>query len=354
MKFLKIRGKDYNLPIFFPDATRGYIKGISSKDLRKTKISGVVVNAYHILHENLLVRISKKGIHDYMGFNGIIISDSGGFQVMSLIHKNPELGRIYDDKIVFRLDDKKIILTPENCISTQLKIGSDIVMCLDDCTYANASLKEQKGSVKRTVKWARRCKAEFEKLTKNVKKDKKPLLFAIIQGGNNRELRKYCAEELINIGFDGYAFGGFPMHNGKIMINILKYVSKLIPDDKPKYAMGLGKPGDIIECVKLGYNMFDCVIPTRDARHKRLFIFTKKPNKKNISKSFKEINIRAKFCKAKKISKYCDCETCKNYTRKKLLTLFKANRKKANRLATIHNLRFYSIIMGTIGKNRNL
>jgi len=340
---VKIKNKKMHLPAFFPDATRGHIKNVSSQELRKTKTLGVVVNAYHILQENLIHRIGKSGIHKYMNFNGIVISDSGGFQVMSLIHKNPKLGKIYENEINFILNNKKIKLTPENCIQTQIKIGSDIVMCLDDCTHADFPLDKQKKSVERTIRWARRCKQEFSRLIKGMKQKDKPLLFAIIQGGNSKKLRKYCASELVKIGFDGYAFGGFPIKNGKLMKDILNYVSKLIPNGKLKYAMGVGKPEDIISCCKLGYNMFDCVIPTRDARHKRLFIFTKKPQKGNIK--FNEINIRKKYCKEKKISKYCDCEACKSYTRKQLLEFFKKDKEKAFKLATIHNLRFYSNLM---------
>jgi len=369
MKFLKLKGKNYKLPIFFPDATRGYVKYVSSKDLQDAKVQGVVVNTYHLLQENLIPKIEKIGIHKYMNFYKPIISDSGGFQVMSLIHQNPkpskllrnrynfdsaqkskytnkisDIGKIKENEIVFNLDNKKIRLTPENCIKTQIKIGSDIVMCLDDCTKPESNLKEQEKSVERTIRWARKCKKEFERLTKN-KRENKPILFAIIQGGNHKKLRKYCAKELVKIGFDGYSFGGFPMRNEKLMKNILQYVSDLIPRDKIKYAMGVGKPGDIIECFKLGYNMFDCVIPTRDARHKRLFIFIKNPNKKNLNNSFKEINIRKKYLKEKKISKYCDCQTCKKYTRKQLLILFKEDKEAAFKLASIHNLRFYSKLM---------
>lgn len=342
---INIKGKNYKLPIFFPDATRGYVKYVSSKNLQDAKVQGVVVNAYHLLQENLINKIENIGIHKYMRFYKPIISDSGGFQVMSLIHNNPKLGKICSDKIIFNLNDKKIKLTPENCIQIQIKIGSDIVMCLDDCTKPESSLEEQEKSVERTIRWAKKCKKEFVRLIKNKKEIKKPLLFAIIQGGNNKKLRKYCAKELVNIGFDGYAYGGFPIHKGKLMKDILKYVSQLIPKDKIKYAMGIGKPKDIIECFKLGYNLFDCVIPTRDARHRRLFIFIKKPNKKNLNSSFKEINIREKYCKEKKISRYCDCQTCKKYIRKELFDLFKTDKNKAYNLATIHNLRFYSQLM---------
>ena len=325
---INIRGKILNLPAFFPDATSGFIKSMDSNDLNECNIDGVVVNTYHLLKNNFIDKIEKKGIHNYMNFNKPIVSDSGGFQIMSLIHQSPELGKIHKNKIIFLLDSKKIELTPESCIQLQLKIGSDIIMCLDDCTRAESSFKEQEKSVERTIRWAKKCKKEFEKLTKNMKN--KPKIFAIVQGGDYKKLRKKCAESLIKMGFDGYSFGGFPVKKGKLMKNMLEYVSNLLPDDKPKYAMGIGKPQDIIDCVKLGYNIFDCVIPTRDARHKRLFI----PGK--------EIKIKPKYFNEKF---ECDCRLCKNFTLTELHNFFQTDRKKAEKLATIHNLKTYSNLM---------
>lgn len=337
-KFLKVKGKKMQLPAFFPDATYGNVIGVNSKELYKIKAQGVVVNIYHLLRKNLINKIGKIGIHAYINFFKPIISDSGGFQVMSLIHDNPKLGKIEENKIIFNLDSKKIILTPEKSIQLQFRIKSDIIMCLDDCTRADAGLNAQKKSVERTIRWAGRCKKEFVKLTKNM--EEKPLLFAIIQGGENKKLRKYCAEELLKIGFDGYAFGGFPVKNGKLLKGILEYTSKLIPNGFLKYAMGVGKPQDILECYKLGYNMFDCVIPTRDARHKRLYAFT------NNKLGFKTIYIRGRHSNDKNpISKFCDCPTCKNHSLKDVYWAFRENREKANNLATIHNLRFYSMLM---------
>lgn len=337
-----------NFPAFFPDATCGFVKSVSSSDLKNARIDGVVVNIYHLLKNNLIDKIARKGgIHRYMNFNKPVISDSGGFQVMSLIHRHPELGKIEDDKITFMLDRKKVVLTPEICIQLQLKIKSDIVMCLDDCTEVSVSQQEQKKSVERTIGWARRCKQEFERLTKNkkyAKGMKKPLIFAIVQGGENKRLRKHCAQELLKIGFDGYSFGGWPVKKGKLLNKTLKYVSSLIPDSKPKYAMGIGKPQDIIEAVKFGYDMFDCVIPTRDARHKRLFICRGKSQSK-----IKSINIRKKYFKMRT---GCDCHFCRNYSLRELHAYFKNDRKKAERLATIHNLRLYSNLMERLRKKR--
>jgi len=313
MKQITIRRRKLKLPAFFPDATYGEIKAVSSKDLMKIPVDGVVVNTYHLLKHNLISKIEKSGgIHKYMKLNKHIISDSGGFQVFSLIHKNPELGSIDNEKVTFMLHDKKIIMTPESCIQIQLKIGSDIIMCLDDCRHAKDYQEE---SVERTIAWARRCKNEFLRLTEKMKD--KPLIFGIVQGGENKELRRKCAEALVSIGFDGYAYGGWPMKDGKLLKGILKYTSNLLPNDRIKYAMGVGKPQDIIECVKIGYNLFDCVIPTRDARHKRLFIFS--------NGKFKEINVRKKYFRIKGV--------------KKLYNLFKKDRGEAEKFATIYNLK---------------
>lgn len=338
-----------NLPMFFPDATNARIRAVSNSSLKKIKVDGLVVNVYHLLRENLIRKIEKAGgIHKFMKFSKPIISDSGGFQVMSLIHNHPELGKITKNGAEFNLDNKKIKITPEKCIDLQLKIKSDIVMCLDDCTKPEASLKEQEKSVARTIEWARRCKNEFEKRTSKLKN--KPLLFAIVQGGESKKLRKICADKLRKLGFEGYAFGGWPVKEGKLLIGILKYVVKLIPKDRPRYAMGIGKPKDIIECVKLGYNMFDCVIPTRDARHRRLYVFTKKPSYENaMDFNFTSFNVRKKS--NGKLA-YCSCELCKKVGVKKLDLLFRTDREKAETLASIHNLRFYSQLMEKLRRKR--
>ncbi|MBI2046985.1 queuine tRNA-ribosyltransferase family protein [Candidatus Pacearchaeota archaeon] len=348
IKSIKTSHGYVHFPAFFPDATCGFVKSVSSADLKNAGVDGVVVNIYHLLKNNLVDKIARKGgIHRYMNFNKPVISDSGGFQVMSLIHRHPELGKIEDEKITFMLDGKKVVLTPETCIQLQLKIKSDIVMCLDDCTEASISQQEQKKSVERTISWAKRCKQEFERLTKNkrhAKGMKKPLIFAIVQGGENRTLRKHCAKELLKIGFDGYSFGGWPVKKGRLLSRTLKYVSSLIPEGKPRYAMGIGKPQDIIDAVKFGYDMFDCVIPTRDARHKRLFVCKGKNKNKIIS-----INIRKKYFNMKAD---CDCHFCRNYSFKDLHAYFRNDRRKAERLATIHNLRLYSRMMERLREKR--
>jgi queuine tRNA-ribosyltransferase len=361
IKKLKKNHITLNFPLFFPDATNGVIKGgVDSIDLENCKIDGVVVNTYHLLRHSLIEKIQDSGgIHKFMNFHKPIISDSGGFQIMSLIKENPSLGKIYEDKIVFRLENKKIVLTPEKCIKIQFQLGSDIIMCLDDCTKPSDSESKQKESVERTISWAKKCKEEFDRLIKNPKyKKNKPLIFAIIQGGNNKKLRKYCCNELLKIGFDGYSFGGWPINeNGEFMKDILEFTAKLIPNEFPKYAMGIGKPEDIVECFKMGYNIFDCVIPTREGRNRRLYLFKKDPKKiKNITKLTKNFYEYIQIEKSRfsndfsPVSKFCDCLTCKNYSKVYINSLFKAKEMTAYRLASIHNLRFYSMLMEILRK----
>lgn len=358
IKILKVRGREMKPPGFFPDATVGFVRGVDSEDLIKCHIEGLVVNTYHLLQNDLIEVINnKRGIHNYMNFPGVIISDSGGFQVMSLIRKDPKYGKITNEGAEFILDGKKVFLTPEKCIQIQMKIGSDIIMCLDDCTEPHLPKEEQEISVERTIAWAKRCKEEFIRLTKNLSENEKPLLFGIIQGGNNLELRKKCANALKEIDFDGYAFGGWPMgENGKFLGGLLRYTCKLMPENKLKYAMGIGKPENIVECVKMGYDLFDCVIPTREARNNRLYAFKKGlfGLKKLSSKSnfYKYVRVRNLEHSNDKnpISKYCDEICCKDYSREDIYNLFKKKDRLSIKLATMHNLRFYTMLMDRIRK----
>jgi queuine tRNA-ribosyltransferase len=347
MKEINIRGKRFLSPIFLPDATKGFIKCVSTEDIKKAQIEGLVVNAYHLFNEGIIKEVHKKGgIHKYMDFRGLIISDSGGFQVMSLIRDNKDLGYIDDDKAVFTVNGKRVELTPELCIKIQIIIGADIVMCLDDCTQPDLPYEEQKKSVERTIKWAERCKKEFERLTNGF--ENKPLIFGIIQGGKNLELRKKCADELKKIGFDGYAFGGWPAEKNEFLSELLEYTARLMPDDKIKYAMGVGKPENVAECFFMGYDLFDCVIPTREARNERMYVFKKgwfgmkKPSGK--SNFYKKVRIRNKehANKKKPLSEYCEMECCKKFSAAEIREMFKDKNPEAKRVATIHNLRFYS------------
>lgn len=351
MKTLKTLHGDITLPSFFPDGTKAVVKGVDSTDLIAAGVEGLVINTYHLLVNSLGGKMEKfGGVHNFMQWPRPIITDSGGFQVMSLVHDHPGMGKIDDQGITFKWDGKRIVLTPEKSIRLQLQLDTDIAIVLDDCTRSNQSLKDQEKSVERTIAWAKRSKEEF---AKSASGRKRPLLFAVVQGGNNKKLRKKCAEELIKIGFDGYCYGGFPVdEKGKFMTDILAYTAKLLPDGKPKYALGVGRPGDIVACVKMGYGIFDCVIPTREASHRKLYIWEKDPQNSLPPQGWKANFYNSIYIESGKyavdtnpISKFCGCLTCQNYSRAYLHHLFKVGDTLAIRLATVHNLRFYAKLL---------
>lgn len=341
------------LPAFFPDGTYGVVRSVDSKDLVDCDIPGLVMNSYHLLSKPGLSVLKKfKGIHNFSGWNRPILTDSGGFQIFSLIRENPKNGTIRKNEIIFRPEGEKIILTPEKSINSQFIFGSDIMMCLDYCTHPDDSYEINKISVEMTIDWARRCKDEYARQlsSRKIPNEERPLLFGIIQGGNFPELREKCAKELTDIGFDGFGFGGWPVNTeGKLIDDILKLTADLMPDDKPKYAMGVGKPDEILRCVKMGYDLFDCVIPTREARHNRLYVF-----KDSLEYEFYYILDSKHINENIPISPLCNCHTCKNYSRAYLYHLYKVGDSLGYRLATIHNLYFYEQFMDKIRRKNSI
>lgn len=355
LKEFTIKNKKMIFPVYFPDATRGVIRSLDSQDIRQAKIEGVIVNTYHLLSQPGTTVIKEfGGIKNYMDWDGWAISDSGGFQLLSLVYKNKGFGKISKDGIIFyrgsRGQKKKHYFTPEKSIQTQFTLNTDIIICLDDCPAVNAKEKEIDISVERTILWAKRCKEEFQKQIeiRKLSEVNRPLLLAVIQGGNDKQKRKYCAQKLIEIGFDAYGFGGWPMDEaGNFNHEIVGYTASLMPPELPKFALGVGNPKAIIEGFKSGYNIFDCVLPTRDARHRRLYCFAKDPDKIDILNDkniFEYLYInREKYVRDQSpISNYCDCHACRNYSRGYLSHLFEIEESLAWRLATIHNLRTYS------------
>jgi queuine tRNA-ribosyltransferase len=357
LKNFNINGKKIQFPIYLPDATRAVVRSVDSEDLKRSKIEGFVINTYHLMSEpGTPILESTGGIKKFMNWDGLAVSDSGGFQVFSLIYQDPKFGKITDDEVVFyrssKGEKKKYHFTPEKSIQVQFSIGSDIIICLDDVPPVRATEEHLKKSVERTIEWAKRCKEEFNKQIKQrgFTDSKRPLLLAVIQGGDFPHLREHCAKELIKIGFDGFGYGGFPMDSeGNFRTESLKLVADLIPDDKPKFALGVGTPQDIVEGFKIGYNIFDCVLPTRDGRHQRLSVLTKDPKELDVLNEpvFTYLNLnREMFVRDNgPISEFCDCYTCKNYSRAYLHHLFQIEEFTAGRLATIHNLRTYTLVI---------
>lgn len=354
-KRLELLHGELLLPAFLPDGTGGVVRSVDASDLRSAGIPGIVMNTYHlILKPGAKLIGALGGLHRFVNWNGVILTDSGGFQAFSLVRSNPEWGTIRKDGLIFKTNQgKKVILTPEKCIDAQFSFGSDIMMCLDYCTHPDDPYDMQKLAVDYTIRWAERSKLEYDRMVeaKYGHKGRKPLLFAIIQGGNDKELRHQCAEALTSMGFDGYGFGGWPLQdNGVLLTDILSYTAQLIPPGLPRYAMGIGKPENIIACARMGYNLFDCVIPTREARHGKLYIF----NTSNLDLESRDF-YECLYIKDDKyirddgpISESCDCYCCRNFSRAYLRHLFISKDCLAYRLATIHNLRFYTRLMSII------
>jgi len=349
-------------PIFMPDATRGAIKHLSVQDLHILGLDSLVANAFH-LHLRPGTKLIKGagGLHNFINWQKPILTDSGGYQVFSLIHKNSAQGSINDKGAVFRspLDGAKLKMTPELSVKIQFALGADMMVCFDDCPPNGYSDEMLAISTLRTIKWAKRCKSEYEKNVKiqssKLKSNKKPLLFAVIQGGNNLKLREDCAKQLVKIGFDGFGFGARHIDETGIFLKpALKYTADKIPENKLRFGLGIGLPEDIVRSIKLGWDMFDCVIPTREGRHGRLFFQKRMSNLKtqmsklNANNFYESINItNAKFTKDySPINPESKLKELHGYSKAYLNYLFKIKEPLAARLASLNNLEFYLKILG--------
>ncbi len=372
-KKFKIIGKNHNLrigrlrtkngendtPFFMPDATRGFVKFLSKDDLKKIGMGPMVVNTYHLYLQPGTELIKQSGgIHRFMNWPKPLLSDSGGYQIFSLIHKNPKMGKITDEKAIFKssLDGRMHELTPEKSIQIQFDLGVDMMVVLDDVPPVTYSEAKTKDAVKRTIRWAKRCKVEYEKQIKsrNIKNKERPLIFGVIQGGKNEKLRRYCAEELVKLDFDGYGFGARHVdEHGNLMEDMVRETAEMIPEDKLRFALGVGTPSDIVKFSELGWDMFDCVIPTREGRHGRLFLW----KRDDLEEGFYEtININNKIYQEdfSPIDPNCDCELCQNHTRAYLRHLFVSKDPLGMRLAAVHNLKFYLDLMQKLRNNSQL
>ena len=327
------------LPAFLPDATRGAVRAADAVDLAAVGIEAVVVNTLHLSHRpgaDLLARLG--GVHRYMGWDRPVVSDSGGFQVYSLVTGREKLGSVSARGFTYRMEKggKSQTLTPEKCIQRQFRIGADVMYCLDHCTHPEAPAEEQRASVEHTVAWARACRDEFDRRAEKL--DARPQLFAVVQGGNDPALRRECAARLVEIGFDGFGFGGWPIDREGALVEMVAFVASLLPDDLPRHALGIGKPENLVAAFRAGYNIFDCVIPTRDARHKRLYTFADGPALYRCVYLQDEKHARD----GGPLEEGCDCPLCARYSRAYLHHMFRFDDPVAYRLATLHNLRFYA------------
>lgn len=352
--FFRSQGKKIPLPLYFPDATRAVVRTLDSRDIEATKTPGVLVNTYHLFDEPG-TRVIKKfgGVRKFMDWSGALVSDSGGFQVMTLVKKMPGRGKITEEGVAFHpVGGKKISLTPEESIQFQMLLGVDMAVAFDDITEQHITFDQAKESVDRTVRWAKRSKIEFDKIwkAKGFTEKNRPYLLGVTQGGDFPELRIECTRRLVEIGFDGLGYGGWPVGElGDFNYEVGQIMAQHTPEDYLLFGLGIGKPHEIVTLYDLGFRIFDCVLPTRDARHKRLYVYN--------ANSMDEIDVHTPkfysyhvpdkeryYADTEPVSKACDCLLCTHYSRAYLAHLFRINDISAFRLATIHNLRFYSIL----------
>ncbi len=320
---LKTNHGDFETPMFMPVGTLANVKTLTPEELKEMSSAVILANTYHLwLRPGEDIVNQAGGLHKFMNYDGPILTDCGGFQVFSLVKNKKD---ITEEGVHFKnyLNGDKLFLTPELSIQIQNKLDSDIAMSFDECPPASADYDYLKNSVERTLRWAKRGKA--------VHANENQSLFGIIQGGPIEDLRAYSAKETVKMDFDGYSIGGVANdgESKEDMYKAIDYSIPYIPDDKPRYLMGVGDPIDIIEGTIRGIDMFDCVLPTRLARHGNAFTRHGKINLKN-----------AKYKKDFTPIEECDCYTCKNYTKAYLRHLVVCNEVLGGRLLSIHNIRF--------------
>ncbi len=346
------------LPAFLPDGTQGVVRAVDAQDVLVSEVQAIQMNVFHLMQRPGSSTIQALGgLHKMAGWSRPIFTDSGGFQIYSLIRQNPRLGSINERGAVFQpsRSRRKFKLTPEKSIQLQLSYGADVIICLDDCTHGDDSLAEQRASVSRTVQWARRCKEEYIRQveSKKLEATHRPLLVAVIQGGNDRELRQTCAEELLATGFDAFGYGGWPLDSeGNLLFDMLAYTRELVPQEFTLHALGVGHPVNVLTCARLGYELFDSTMPTRDARHGRLYSFTVDPRQTRLSGEgwleFLYVGDKKHIKETGPVSAFCDCLICRQYSLGYLHHLLKINDHLYPRLATMHNLRFMTQLMSNL------
>ena len=314
---------DVETPMFMPVGTLATVKGISPEELHAMNSQVILSNTYHLwLRPGEDIVAKAGGLHKFMNYDGPMLTDSGGFQVFSL----GKTRKIEEEGVYFKsiLDGSNLFLSPEKAIDIQNKLGADMIMSLDECAPYPCTYEYMKNSVERTIRWAKRGKEAH-------KNTEKQALFGIVQGGEFPELREYCAKALVEMDFPGYSIGGTSVGEPKdVMYKMVDDAIKWLPEDKPRYLMGVGNPIDLIECAMRGVDMFDCVLPTRVARHGALMTSQGRININN--EKYKE--------DFTPLDPECDCYTCRNYSRAYLRHLHKTDELFGKRLLSIHNVRF--------------
>ena len=327
-----------NTPCFMPVGTQATVKTLSPNELEEIGIEIVLCNTYH-LHLRPGIDIIKEngGLHKFMGWNHPILTDSGGYQVFSLA----KLMKVKKEGVHFQshIDGSKRFLSPEDAVKLQLGFRSDIIMPLDECVHYPVARERARDAMETTLDWAERSKKEFSIATENRAPRTEHLLFGIVQGATYNDLRKECAERLIDIGFDGYAAGGVSVGEPEELLDeTASYSAGLLPTDKPRYLMGVGGPFNILNAVEAGFDMFDCVVPTRNGRNGQAFTWAGKLNVSNAAFAHD----------LSPVEKGCGCYACRNFSRSYIRHLFNTDEILGLRLVSLHNLYFYASFMREI------
>ena len=323
-------------PVFMPVGTQAAVKAMSPLELEQCGCPVILANTYH-LHLRPGEEIVKEagGLHKFESWGGSILTDSGGFQVFSL----RDISKITDDGVEFRshIDGSRHFFSPERVMEIEHDLGADIIMVFDECPPSNAEAAKIKAAVDRTLKWAARCREHHLKL--GFHHGYPQYLFAIVQGGVVEQLREYCARELAAMDFPGYAIGGLAVGDSSdMMYKTARFTAARLPADKPRYLMGVGTPIDILECIAAGVDMFDCVLPTRNARNGSAFTSRGKVNIRNAAytRDFSH-----------PLDDGCGCYACANFSRAYIRHLYMAGEILAIRLMTLHNIHFYMELVRT-------
>ena len=328
-------GGKVETPVFMPVGTSGAVKGITGGQLKETGCGFILANTYHLMLRPGVEVVEKVGgLHRFMGWDGALLTDSGGYQIFSL----SSLSKVDDDGVEFasHVDGAKVYINAEIATQIQNRLGADIIMCFDECPPFPCESSLLKQAVERTINWAKRSKDAH---ANGSARGSNQMLFAIVQGGIELSLRTYCAAELIKVDFDGYAIGGLSVGEGhNNMIKTVEHTAQLLPADKPRYLMGVGMPADIIAAVRAGVDMFDCTLPTRNGRNACAFTEDGPLRLRNSTHTED----------GKPIEPGCDCYCCKNFSRAALRHFFNVGEMLGPIMTSLHNVRFYQRLTAKI------
>lgn len=323
-------------PTFMPVGTRGTVKGLLPDQLRQTGSQMILANTYHLLlRPGPDVVAALGGLHRMMAWDGPILTDSGGYQVFSL----SSLNRVGDEGVEFasHIDGCKIYLDAATATRVQNQLGADVIMCFDECAPWPCPAEQLEKAVERTIRWAAQCKQAHN--------NERQMLFGIVQGGTHMSLRRRCVEALIPMDFDGYALGGLSVGEGHLlMIETVRQTAPLLPENKPRYLMGVGMPMDIVQAVRAGIDMFDCVLPTRNGRN--AYVFTDNGPVRLRNQIYAQDTAP--------IEQGCDCAACRHFSRGAIRHFFNVGEMLGPILASLHNIRYYQRLMAQIRRQIEL